>query len=219
MSNPSTPTAYTDRFNDTGEGTYAYMNTRPLRRLDIGSIKLQVPQVVKLGELAEAQAFTFHCVVSAVEGIKKKSVNIISKIGAVSSTMNQAVIGDTVIADFTECIEDQLMVPSNFNVVSFHDVTGSKVVDAMTSPGVLKPLGDESMAHPADSYRPAGIAYAQVTCTIDFDRVTDDSTKPCTHTCRFYVALPQGSLRVLVYGSLGNRTVDMTTYLGPAVGR
>ena len=193
MSNSSTPTAYAERFNGTGEGTYAYMN-RPLRRADLGSLKLQLPQVVTLGEPAEAQAFTFHCVVSAVEAIKNKSVDILSKINAVSTTMNQAVIGETMIADFTECMEDRLMTPSNFTVVSFHDVTGTEVVGAMATPGVLKPLGDESMAHPPDSHRPAGVAYALVTCTIDFDSVADVSTKPCTHTCRFYVALPQGPL-------------------------
>ena len=115
MSNPSTQTAYSERFTCTGEGTYAYMN-RPTGRVGIGSVKLQLPQIVALGDTAASQAFTFYCVVNAVGGIKNKSVDIISKTSALSSTMNQDVIGDTTIADYRECMEDQMMILSKFTI-------------------------------------------------------------------------------------------------------
>ena len=82
---------------------------------------------------------------------------------------------NTNILLLTEDYSEQLLVPGEFRVISFHDESGQVVAGTTTAadPQILKATGDAANPTAAVNRRAVNIKHATVEKNIDFTQITE----------------------------------------------
>jgi hypothetical protein len=95
-----------------------------------------------------------------------------SKLLVMGEKHNCSNLIDVETAQWKASAFEQLKDPSNLTIISYHDHTGTVINDCFDAAGDLKALADGAAA----DLRPAGIMFAKVRATIDFQEL--DLTAP-----------------------------------------
>jgi hypothetical protein len=130
-----------------------------------------------------------------------------SKLLVMGEKHNCSNLIDIETAQWKSSAFEQLRDTTNLTIISYHDHTGTVINECFDAAGNLKALVDGA----ANDVRPAGIMFAKVQGTIDFQELDVTSSSDVTST--FFLRLGMGDRNI----TLANGQIrSINTFTGPS---